>query len=97
MTKRPSIKGKGADVFLSPEEQPQEEPRTATRRAAAKGASPANGRRKGEEEKRIMATFYLSPTLVDKLDRVWVERRLKDRKVQKSHIVAEALQAHLKV
>ena len=43
-----------------------------------------------------MATFYLPPTLVDKLDRAWLTRRLKDRKAQKSHLVAEALEAYLK-
>lgn len=96
MTKRPSIKGRGADVFLSQEDQPQEEQQGASRRPAAKEPLPTDGRRKGRAEKRIMATFYLPPTLVDKLDRVWVERRHKDRKVQKSHIVAEALEAHLK-
>ena len=96
MNKRPSIKGRGADVFLAQEDQPQEEGQRASRRPAAKDASPTDGRRKGTTEKRLMATFYLPPTLVDKLDRVWVERRRKDRKVQKSHIVAEALEAHLK-
>jgi hypothetical protein len=38
-----------------------------------------------------MVTVYLPPALVEQLDRAWVERRMKDRKVQKSHIVAEAL------
>jgi hypothetical protein len=47
-------------------------------------------------EKRVMATFYLPPALVDQLDRAWLERRLKDRKVQKSHLVEEALAAYLK-
>jgi hypothetical protein len=42
-------------------------------------------------EKRIMVTVYLPPALVEQLDRVWLERRMQDRKVQKSHIVAEAL------
>lgn len=46
-------------------------------------------------EKRVMATFYLPPALVDRLDRAWLERRMQDRKVQKSHLVAEALEAYL--
>ena len=46
-------------------------------------------------DKRVMATFYLSPALVDQLDRAWLARRLTDRKVQKSHLVAEALEAYL--
>lgn len=94
MNKRPSIKGKGADVFFPQEGQSQEGRRTASRHTT-KEAPSSNGQ-KDVEEKRIMATFYLPPDLVDKLDRVWVERRIKDRKVQKSHIVAEALYAHLK-
>ena len=49
-----------------------------------------------KEQKRVMATFYLPPALVDKLDRAWLNRRLKDRKAQKSHLVAEALEAYLK-
>jgi hypothetical protein len=47
------------------------------------------------DEKRVMATFYLPPTLVDRLDRAWLTRRMQDRKVQKSHLVAEALDAYL--
>ena len=46
-------------------------------------------------EKRVMVTFYLPPALVDQLDRAWLARRLTDRKVQKSHLVAEALEAYL--
>jgi hypothetical protein len=46
-------------------------------------------------EKRVMATFYLPPALVDRLDRAWLARRLTDRKVQKSHLVTEALEAYL--
>jgi hypothetical protein len=42
-----------------------------------------------------MVTFYLPPALVETLDRVWLERRMKDKKVQKSHIVAEALETYL--
>jgi hypothetical protein len=46
-------------------------------------------------DKRVMATFYLPPALVDRLDRAWLARRMTDRKVQKSHLVAEALEAYL--
>lgn len=73
--KRPQIRGQGADVFLAP--TPSSDP--------AVTAAPSEG------EKRVMVTVYLPPALVEQLDRAWVERRMKDRKVQKSHIVAEAL------
>ncbi len=49
-----------------------------------------------QKEKRVMATFYLSPSLVDKLDQVWADRRRKDRKAQESQIVEEALKAYPK-
>ncbi len=55
-----------------------------------------SGEAAGKGDKRVMATFYLPPALVDKLDRAWLTRRLKDRKAQKSHLVAEALEAYLK-
>jgi metal-responsive CopG/Arc/MetJ family transcriptional regulator len=42
-----------------------------------------------------MVTVYLPPALVEQLDRAWLERRMQDRKVQKSHIVAEALETYL--
>ena len=47
-------------------------------------------------EARILATFYLPLSLVEQLDRAWVRRRLNDRKVQKSHLVTEALEAYLR-
>jgi len=56
---------------------------------------PAASQDPAPTEKRVMATFYLPPTLVDRLDRAWLARRLTDRKVQKSHLVTEALEAYL--
>jgi hypothetical protein len=40
---------------------------------------------------RVMVTVYLPPALVEELDQRWLERRRRDKKAQKSHIVAEAL------
>ena len=62
----------------------------AEREAAAPQPAP-----QPPEEKRVMATFYLPPALVDRLDRAWLVRRMQDRKVQKSHLVTEALEAYL--
>ena len=73
--KRPQIRGQGADVFLA----------QTTLSDSAATAVPS------ESEKRVMVTVYLPPALVEQLDRAWLERRMQDRKVQKSHIVAEAL------
>lgn len=91
-SKRPQIKGKGADAFLgelNPPENTGVSPTPEGKGAETQGKQPT-------KEKRIMVTFYLSPTLVEKLDQAWVDRRLKDRKTQKSQIVAEALEAYLK-
>jgi uncharacterized lipoprotein len=88
--KHPNIKGKGADVFF------QEEEGAAPPGQSSQAPDVQEARRQRTPEKREMVTFYLPPALVDKLDRAWIERRLKDRKVQKSHIVTEALEAYLK-
>jgi hypothetical protein len=45
-------------------------------------------------DKRSMVTVYLPENLITELDRVYLQRRMKDRKAQKSHIVAEALKAY---
>ena len=44
--------------------------------------------------KRSMVTVYLPEHLITTLDRVYLQRRMQDRKAQKSHIVAEALHAY---
>ena len=77
--KRPQIRGQGADVFLVQLPSPD----------VAAPMAPSGG------DKRIMVTVYLPPALVEQLDRAWLERRMHDRKVQKSHIVAEALETYL--
>jgi hypothetical protein len=46
------------------------------------------------EKGRIMVTVYLPEHLVNTLDQVRCSRRMQDRKVQKSHIVAEALERY---
>jgi hypothetical protein len=39
---------------------------------------------------------HLSPEAADKLDRVWLARRMKDRKAQKSQIIEELIMRALK-
>ena len=77
--KRPQIRGQGADVFLAQLPSPE----------VAAPTAPSGG------EKRVMVTVDLPPALVEQLDQAWLERRMQDRKVQKSHIVAEALETYL--
>jgi hypothetical protein len=47
-------------------------------------------------DKRSMVTVYLPEELIHQLDQVYLQRRMKDRKAQKSHIVAEALTEYFK-
>ncbi len=78
--KRTSLKGRGMDLFLGEEAPAKPKAQPAP---ASKDLPPTK------------ATFYLPPDLVVKLDDVWMEIRKRNRKVQKSHIVAAALQLAL--
>lgn len=78
--KRQSLIGKGADVFFSTPEEPQK-PVQAARTTAAKEAT-------------VMTTVYLPQSIADQLDEIWLERRKKDKRLQKSHVVTEALRAY---
>jgi hypothetical protein len=95
--KRPQIIGKVADVsFTEPTLTPQEGGDATAPEQPAPTAYAVEKSGRGKAAKRVMVTFYLPPELVDKLDRAWIQRRLKDRKFQKSFLVAEALEAYLK-
>lgn len=81
MKKRPSIKGLGANIFFS---QPEESQAPVPEQRQDRGA-----------EKRKLASFWLTPQLIEKLDDAWLARRKTDRTIQKSFIVEEALRAYL--
>jgi hypothetical protein len=81
MKKRPSIRGLGANIFFTHPEEPH---------ASAPEQRPERG-----EEKRKLASFWLTPQLIEQLDDAWLERRKTDRALQKSYIVEEALRAYL--
>ena len=66
-------------------------PTPKEKRAHASAAKAPEVSAPAAPSKRIMATFYLSPEAVDKLDRVWLARRMKDRKAQKSQIIEELI------
>jgi len=80
MKKRPHITGSGADFFFT---TPQE----------SQGTAPPE--RETREEKRKLASFWLTPQLIEQLDDAWLARRKTDRTIQKSFIVEEALRAYL--
>ncbi|MCJ7783834.1 MAG: hypothetical protein MUP41_07855 [Desulfobacterales bacterium] len=87
MTKRQSLKGKGADIFTSGAEViPSHQPTiTPAKRPAGKMGRP------------VKSTFYLSKNAADKLEDVWVDLRRANRKlgISKSDIVSKALEKTL--
>jgi hypothetical protein len=82
MKKRPSIRGRGADIFFAHPGEPH-------------SSLDAPERQPPRAEKRKLASFWLTPQLIEKLDDAWIERRKTERTLQKSFIVEEALRAYL--
>jgi hypothetical protein len=81
-TRRPTLKGRGADVFFSSEKsQPASNYNSAT----------------VYQHTSIYpkATYYLPQDLQQRLDDVWMERRRANRKLTKSEIVRQALESYL--
>jgi hypothetical protein len=99
MTKRPSLKGKGADIFAPGESSPKERRSPRRRQTPVKQFTGKMAKHSTSELQKPpidKATFYLPADLLDRLDRIWMEQRRKNRKIRKSDIVKEALEAHLK-
>ncbi len=99
MTKRPSLRGKGADIFAPGESSPKEARASRRRRTPVKQSAGTMVKHSTSEVQKPLidkATFYLPADLLDRLDRIWMEQRRKNRKIRKSDIVKEALEAHLK-
>ncbi len=83
--KRPTIRGKGADLFLTPHEPDEESQPT-------KPTPP-----KAPDKPYVKATFTLPPHLAIRLDEKWATLRTQNRRVRvtKSAIVAAAIDAAL--
>jgi len=77
--KRSSIKGKGADIYLG-DDNKAEQPVRPTK--------PTDGVRR-------KATFYIPPSLLDRLDDAWLDLRRIDRSIKKSNMVSAALETAL--
>lgn len=79
MSKRASLKGKGKDIFF-PEESTQQD-------------STPSHQHTGKPEQLIKSTFYLEVGAVEKLEKFWLDLRIKakGKKISKSHIVSQAL------
>ena len=86
--RRPSAKGKGADIFFDDTaEEAVEQGRAGRAEAPTK-----TGQREDVAEPKAKASFYFTDTLLDRLDRVWMQLRLVDRRITKSELVQAALE-----
>jgi hypothetical protein len=80
MTKRPTIKGKGAEIFLGKEDSTPEKEHTVI----------------PSEQYNGKATFYLPTSLLDRLDILWMDLRKSNRRLRKSHLVKDLIEKGLK-
>ncbi len=85
MSKRPSLSGRGADIFLGSTAEKVEP-------AGNHASIPAQQRNGGLYPK---ATYYLPPDLQERLEDAWMEERKGNRKLTKSEMVREALEEYL--
>ena len=90
--KRPSLKGMGAKLFDS-------DSQSTTAPAEVQNDMPARHHTIVEsrslEDKYPKATFYLPLNMLERLDKLWIARRSKDRRIKKSDLVREALENYL--
>ena len=77
--KRSSVKGKGADIYLGDDNHTQE----------------VSHPTKSTDGPRRKATFYIPPSLLDRLDDAWLDLRRIDRSIKKSNMVSAALERAL--
>ena len=90
--KRPSIKGMGTKLF-DPDSGNASTPSQVQNGMPSQHHDVAESRR--IEEKYPKATFYLPHSMLERLDRLWIARRSKDRRIKKSDLVREALENYL--
>ena len=82
--RKPSLKGKGKEIFF-PEESPRQRDSATPRHRAGETS-----------QRRVKTTFWLTEELVQRLERAWLERRARDPKATKSQIAEEALRKLLR-
>jgi hypothetical protein len=88
--RRPTIKGMGAKLFESDSENAS----TTLRPHDGMMAHQQNGE-EPRNPKYPKATFYLPVEMLERLDKVWIARRNRDRRIKKSDLVREALDIYL--
>ena len=88
--KRPTIKGMGAKLFET------EPGNTITTSQHHDGVMARQQNGEGlQNPKYPKATFYLPVEMLERLDKVWIARRNRDRRIKKSDLVREALDIYL--
>jgi hypothetical protein len=90
--RRPTIKGMGAKLF-DPEPgntSTPSQPHDGVLARQQHGTDQHN-----PSSKYPKATFYLPVEMLERLDKVWITRRNRDRRIKKSDIVREALDIYL--
>jgi len=87
MSDRPRVKGRGVDIFFEERDDISKK---------KKGTNKQAYQRASEPKKAKKATFYLPEDIVDEIEKVWLRRRHKDKKVTKSELVRIALEQALR-
>jgi hypothetical protein len=88
--RRPTIKGMGAKLFESDPANAS----TTSRPHDGMQTRQQNGE-ESQNPKYPKATFYLPVEMLERLDKVWIARRNRDRRIKKSDLVREALDIYL--
>src|SRR5262249_36748461 len=90
--RRPTIKGMGVKLF----ETDPGNASTTSRPHDGMQARQQNGEESQNAASRYpKATFYLPVDMLERLDKVWIARRNRDRRIKKSDLVREALDIYL--
>jgi hypothetical protein len=87
--KRPTLKGMGAKLFESGQDAG-----IPSQRHDGTMSHQQNGE-DSQNPKYPKATFYLPTDMLERLDKAWIARRNRDRRVKKSDLVREALETYL--
>lgn len=88
--KRPTVKGLGTKLF-----DPGSDSAVTTSRGQDGIPSQQRDGIESREDKYPKATFYLPNALLERLDKLWISRRNRDRRVKKSDLVREALELYI--
>ena len=90
--RRPTLKGMGAKLFETEPEHTSttSHPHDGMLARQQNGEEPHN-----PASKYPKATFYLPVEMLERLDKVWIARRNRDRRIKKSDLVREALDLYL--